>query len=240
MKETERLLENKIAVVTGASSGIGKAIALRFSSEGARVIVSSRNLSRCEEVVEKIQRDNNVGVAISCDVRKEEDVKGLFDQAVSEYGGIDIVIANAGISGGSKMIEEHTIEEWNQVMETNLTGVFLTAREAYRRMKKCGGHLILMSSQAGVEGYAKKGLYCATKFGVRGLGHAMAEEGREHKIIVSTICPGTVDTPILAASNTKVKHPMSPDAIADAAVYLARQRGNSMVRDLIVERMNLG
>lgn len=200
--------------------------------------VQKRIIKYAEETRLRLGSDGQV--YISCDVRNEEQVKSLFDKAESVFGGVDIVVANAGISGGKKSIEGYSLLEWNKVMETNLTGVFLTVREAFRRMKKRGGHIIVMSSHAGVEGYAEKGAYCVSKFGVRGLAHSLGEEGRKFNINVSTICPGTVNTPILAASNTKVNNPMTPEAVADAALYLACLRGNSLVHDIVIERMIKG
>jgi len=234
------LLKNKVAIITGASSGIGKSIALRYADEGVKVVVSSRDLSRCESVATEIKQKGQVAIAMSCDIRNELEIISLFDNTESALGNVDIFVANAGISGGNKSVEDYTVEEWNKVLETNLTGTFLSIREAFRRMKNKGGHIIVMSSQAGIEGYAGKGAYCASKFGVRGIAHSLSEEGRKFNIIVSTICPGTVDTPILAASNTKVKNPMSTDAIADAAVFLASLKGNSLIRDILVERRLMG
>lgn len=236
---TSRALDGKVAIVTGGSSGIGESIALRYAKEGARVVVASRDLSRCERVAEAIVAAGQIATPVSCDVRTESDVVALFDRAATVYDRVDIVVANAGISGGNRTVEEYSLEDWNKVLATNLTGVFLTIREAFRRMKQRGGHIIVMSSQAGVEGYPRKGVYCATKFGVRGLAQVLGEEGRRYNINVSTICPGTVDTPILAATNTNVKKPMARDAVADAAVFLAGLRGNALVRDVVVERMHL-
>jgi 3-oxoacyl-[acyl-carrier protein] reductase len=235
----KEVLKNKVAIITGASSGIGKSIALRFAEEGAKVILASRTLSRNEEVVKEILDKGQIALALSCDVREEQEVISLFNQCEKSFGRIDIVVANAGISGGNKTIADYNLEDWNKVLATNLTGVFLTIREAFRRMKDGGGHIIVMSSQAGVEGYAGKGAYSASKFGVRGIAHVLSEEGRRFNINVSTICPGTVDTPILSASNTKVNHPMNPNAVADAAVYLALLSGNSLIRDVVIERMLL-
>lgn len=230
-------LNGKVAVITGATSGIGKAIAFRYASEGAKVVITSRNNDICKAVANELREKEYDAIAIACDVRNEKDVINLFDMTEKEYGKIDIVVASAGISGGNKMVEEYSLDHWNSVIETNLTGVFLTVREAFKKMKKFGGHILLLSSQAGVEGYAGKGVYCASKFGVRGLAHVLGEEGRKHNINVTAICPGTVDTPILAATNTNVANPMTTEAVADAAVYLACLGGNSLVRELLLERM---
>lgn len=232
------MLKNKVAVITGGSSGIGKAIAFRYAKEGAKVVIASRNLHQCEEVAKQIQDMGSEAMAVACDVRMEQEVVELFKQTKTAFGVADIVVASAGISGGTKYVEEYSLEKWNEVMLTNITGVFLTVREAFREMKVKGGHILLLSSQAGIEGYAGKGAYCTSKFAVRGLAYALCEEGRKYNINVTAICPGTVDTPILAATNTKVKNPMTPEAVADAALYLACLQGNSLVKELLLERMD--
>jgi len=231
-------LEGKVAVVTGGSSGIGRAISLRFADEGAHVIVSSRQLARCQDVVDEIRERGGSAIAIEGDVRDERSMDSLFETSKSTFGRLDIAVASAGISGGNKTVDEYSLEEWNRVVETNLTGVFVTVREAFRRMKPTGGHILIISSQAGIEGYARKAAYCATKFGVRGLAHVLGEEGRAYDINVSALCPGTVDTPILRATDTNVGHPLDQDAVADAAVFLVSLRGNSMIRDMVLERVN--
>ena len=233
-------LTGRVAVVTGGSSGIGEAISHRFASEGAQVVVSSRNLVECKRVAEDIRERGGVAEPFSCDVRSEDDVANLFAHANATFGDVTVLVANAGISGGTTRIADYPPDRWREVIETNLTGVFLTCREGFSRMETTGGHIILMGSQAGVTGYAGKGVYCASKFGVRGLGHVLAEEGRKFGINVSVLGPGTVQTPILAATGTSVKNPLHLDAVTDAAVYLATLRGNSMVRDVVLERRELG
>jgi NAD(P)-dependent dehydrogenase (short-subunit alcohol dehydrogenase family) len=231
-------ISGRTAVVTGGSSGIGEAIAHRLAAEGAKVVVASRHLERCQAVAEAIQEQGSSALAVACDVTEEGSVVALFDSAVQAFGRVDILVASAGISGGTTHLEDYSLEDWNRVLATNLTGAFLTAREGFRRMKSHGGHILIISSQAGVEGYAGKGVYCASKFGVRGMAHVLGQEGRKHNINVTALGPGTVQTPILAATGTSVKHPLTLDAVADAALYLVSLRGNSLVRDLILERMD--
>lgn len=232
--------EGRVVVVTGGSSGIGEAVARRFAEDGASVVVASRDLSRCQDVAREITVRGGQAIAVDCDVRKEESVRSLFDRTEESFGVVGVLVASAGISGGSKTVDEYSLDDWNRVMDTNLTGVFLTAREAFRRMKPRGGHIVIISSQAGIEGYAGKGAYSASKFGTRGLAHALGEEGRPHDINVSALCPGTVDTPILSTTGTSVDHPLTLDAVADAVIFLANLRGNSLVRDLVLERMQRG
>jgi 3-oxoacyl-[acyl-carrier protein] reductase len=229
-------LTGKVAVVTGGSSGIGEAAAKRLASVGASVVVASRDLERCQAVTQSIRSAGGSAEAIVCDVRSEASVIELFDEAANRYGTLDVVVASAGISGGNTLLEDYALEDWNRVMETNLTGAFLTAREGFRRMKEHGGNIVVISSQAGIEAYAHKGPYCASKFGVRGMAHALGEEGRRYGITVATLCPGTVQTPILAATGTSVKHPLALDAVSDAILYLATLRGNALIRDVLLER----
>ncbi|MBS1778039.1 MAG: SDR family oxidoreductase [Bacteroidetes bacterium] len=239
MEMIQKILNGKVAVITGASSGIGKAIAKRFANEGAHVVIASRDIVKGQDVVNEIVDSGNNAIFIQCDVRREEDIKFLFEETMKKYQYIDIVVANAGISGGKERVIDYDLTKWSDVLQTNLTGAFLTMREGFKSMVGKGGHIIAISSQAGIEGYAGKGAYCASKFGVRGLAHALAEEGRAFNINVSTICPGTTDTPILKASQTNVQNPMNVDAVADAAIYLATLRGNALVRDIVLERMIL-
>ncbi|MEU1229711.1 SDR family oxidoreductase [Streptomyces sp. NPDC005828] len=235
---SSRNMSGRTAVITGGSSGIGESIAYRFASEGANVVVASRSLERCQAVATTIRSEGGAAVAIACDVTDEEATISLFDRTIEEFGRVDVVVASAGISGGNMPLEDYPLTDWNRIIQTNLTGAFLTAREAFRRMKGHGGHIIVISSQAGIEGYAQKGVYCASKFGVRGMAHVLGEEGRRYNINVSALCPGTAQTPILAATGTAVQAPLSLDALADAAVFLANLRGNSLIRDILLERMD--
>jgi len=235
---TAQVLEGKIAVVTGGSSGIGAAIARRFAREGAHVVVSSRRLDACQAVAEEIRADGCAATAIACDVTDEQSVIDLFKTVQEQLQRVDILVASAGISGGSTPLESYALEDWERVLRTNLTGCFLSCREAFKRMKDHGGHIVVISSQAGIFGYATKGVYSASKFGVRGMAHVLGEEGRRYGINVGALCPGTADTPILAATNTKVKYPLELEALADAALYLATLRGNALVRDILLERMD--
>jgi NAD(P)-dependent dehydrogenase (short-subunit alcohol dehydrogenase family) len=232
-------LKDRVAIITGGSSGIGEAIAERFASLGAKVAVVARDLAKCEVVAKRLRDAGGTAIAVSCDVRDEAQVVACFNQVRDELGEVGVVVASAGISGGSTRVADYDLEDWNRVVETNITGVFLTVREAFRHMEAgAGGHIVVISSQAGVEGYAGKGVYCTSKFGVRGLAQALGQEGRRHNINVSSLCPGTAQTPILAATNTSVKHPLELEALADAAVYLATLRGNGLVRDIVLERMD--
>lgn len=231
-------LKQKVAIVTGGTSGIGRSACFRLAKEGAKVVVSSRNQNVCDEVAEEINNSGGCAKGIACDVSDEMAVTSLFRETECLWGGVDVLIASAGISGGSTPVEQYDFETWKQVINVNLSGMFLQVREAFRKMKKRGGgSIVVLSSQAGVEGYARKGAYCASKFGVRGLAQSLAEEGRKYGIRVTALCPGTVDTPILAATNTRVENPLTTDAIADAIVYLASLRGNTYIRDVVIERM---
>src|SRR5512134_2306108 len=140
----KRLL-NKVAIVTGSSSGIGKAIALRFGQEGAKVVVAARRKSLCEKTAGEICRQGGDAFVIQTDVSHEQQVDMLFEKTVQQYGRIDIVVNNAGIFGGRR-IAETTTEVFDEVLNVNLRGTFLCCRAAFKQMKKQGGGLIVNMS----------------------------------------------------------------------------------------------
>lgn len=242
MNDRKNTLLGKIVVVTGASSGIGKAIAIHLAQLGSKVILSSRNLQRCEEVAAEISINGGTADPIVCDVRDEKATENLFEYVKQRWGIPDIVVANAGIPGGSKKLIEYEKARWDELVATNLTGCFLTVREAARHMvvhseEKRRRSIFVISSLAGTRGFSKKVPYCAVKFAVRGMALALSEELRSSGISVCSICPGSVDTPILAASGANPKRPMSPKTVAEAVGFIAAMDDNVMVRDLILERM---
>jgi NAD(P)-dependent dehydrogenase (short-subunit alcohol dehydrogenase family) len=188
-------VQDKAAVVTGSTKGIGRAIAEALLEAGARVCVSARNGDEVEEVVKELEHGFSQRVlGKRCDVRQERDVAALFDEAESAFGGVDILVNNAGV-GLFKHLEEMSLEEWNRILETNLTGVFLCSRAAIPRMRKRGGGYILnISSLAGKNAFPSATAYNASKFGLNGMSEALMQEVRYDGIKVSYLMPGSVAT----------------------------------------------
>jgi len=232
-------LAGKIAIVTGSSSGIGKAIALQFAEEGARVVVAARRKVLCEKTVAQILKQGGNAKAIQTDVAEESQVKRLIAETVKHFGRLDILVNNAGIGGGGRIAETST-DTYDGVMNTNLRGTFFCCRAGFRQMMKNGGGIIInMSSVCGVQAWAGTGTYSASKHGIMALTKALADEGRPYKIRVSAICPGGVADSLVDASPDEIarSEQISPYDIAEAAVYLASLGPYAVVHQVIVDRL---
>ncbi len=232
-------LKGKVAVVTGSSSGIGKAIALTFAAEGARVVVAARRLALCEQVVAQITEQGGEALAIPTDVMEESQVEHLIAETVRQLGRLDILVNNAGIGGGGPLADA-TTDTFDRVIGTNLRGTFFCCRAGFRQMKRAGGGTIInMSSVAGVQAWAGTGLYSASKFGIMGLTRALADEGRAHKIKVCAICPaGVADELVDAPPKTiEASQLISPFDVAETVVFLATMGPHAIVQQVIVDRL---
>lgn len=194
-------LENKTAIVTGAGRGIGRAIATRLANDGATVIVSDVNMDNVNAVVADILASGGKATGLRTDVTKTDDVQKLVDTTVSQYGRLDIMVANAGIAN-IKMSIEMTADEWDAIMAVNTRGVFLCDTIAARQMIKqghadtpgSGGRIINCASIAAHSGFSILAAYSASKFAVRGFTQALAKELGPYKINVNAYCPGIVGT----------------------------------------------
>ncbi len=232
-------LKGKVAIVTGSSSGIGKAIALTFAAEGARVVVAARRLALCEQVVAQITEHGGEALAIRTDVMEELQVEHLIAETVRQLGRLDILVNNAGIGGGGPLADA-TTDTFDRVIGTNLRGTFFCCRAGFRQMKRAGGGTIInMSSVAGVQAWAGTGLYSASKFGIMGLTRALADEGRAHKIKVCAICPaGVADELVDAQPKTiEASQLISPFDVAETVVFLATMGPHAIVQQVIVDRL---
>ncbi len=234
----QRLI-NKVAIVTGSSSGIGKAIALRFGAEGANVVVTARRMALCEQTVAQIVKVGGEAWAMQTDVADERQVEQLIEQTVKRYGRLDILVNNAGIVAGGRLAET-TTHSFDEVMNVNVRGTFFCCRAGFRQMKKQGGGLIInMSSVAGVQAWAGTGAYSASKHGIMALTKSLADEGRPHHIKVSAICPGAVADELVDASPEGIlrSEKIDPFDVAETAVYLATLGKYSVVHQIVIDRL---
>jgi 3-oxoacyl-[acyl-carrier protein] reductase len=234
-----RRLTGKVAIVTGSSSGIGKAIALRFGEEGASVVVAARNAEGCEKTARAIRQKGGDARVIQTDIRHEGQVDALFERTVQDCGRVDVAIHNAGIFGGKRIAETST-EAFDEVIRVNLRGTFLCCRAAFKQMKKQGGGMIInVSSVAGVQAWAGTGSYSASKHGVMALTRALADEGRPFHIKVSAICPGGVAEDLVDASESDImqSEKISPFDIAETAVYLCTLGRFAVIHEVVVNRL---
>lgn len=207
LQKMEISLQNQVAVVTGASSGIGSGIAKSLASAGATVIVnypSERSIEDAKAVLKEITDAGGTGMTYQCDVSKEDQVVKMFQDVVAEYQTVDILINNAGIQKDSKFTEM-TMDQWNAVIGVNLTGQFLCAREAIKEFLRRGidpsrsiacGKIIHISSVHEIIPWAGHANYASSKGAIRMLMQTLAQEYGANKIRVNSICPGAIQTPI--------------------------------------------
>lgn len=201
--------ENKIMLVTGATSGIGKAVALRAASEGATVIAVGRNEERGNGVVEAIKKENGKAEFMKCDVSDREQVKKLFADIKETYGRLDVAINNAGIVGASKTVEELEDDDWSKVIDANLNSCFYCCREEVKLMKETGGAIVNVSSVAGMRGFPSAAAYVASKHGVSGLTKAVAVDYATKGITCNAVCPAGTNTPLTERSSADIKEHMA-------------------------------
>lgn len=220
-------LEGKVSIVTGASSGIGKAIAERFSWEGAKVVIADVNKEDGKELAEELN-----GVFMECDVSNKEDVQRVIDNTIEEFGKLDVLVNNAGI-GSVDSIEDMSLEDYEKIRSIDLDGVVYGCKAAAPHLKETEGNIINIASIYGLVGDLGATAYNASKGGVVNLTRSVADDLAQYNVRVNSICPGFVDTPMTedAMEDDEFKEhvlqmtPMGrvaePDEIANAALFLA-------------------
>jgi len=217
-------LKDKVVVITGASSGIGKATAIAFARKGCKVVLAARRVEKLKKLKAEISPFNKNCWYVQTDVARERDVRRLFDEAERIYGRIDMVINSAG-KGCEVAVCDLSYDAWLSVMSTNLTSVFLCTREAARRMiaKGIAGHIITVCSVLGRFGLRGHAAYCASKHGVTGFNKATRWEFRKHRIKVSTIYPANVDTELFDALKTvpRRRELLAADDVAEYLIAIA-------------------
>ena len=221
---------SKTAVVTGASRGIGRAIALMLAEKGYNLILTARNKEKLEETAALCEKFGVPCELRIADIAEETDIINLF----SDIKHLDLLVNNAGI-GIFDHIENIKLDDWNKVLSTNLTGTFLCTREAFKIMKQQrSGTIINIASVVGIKGYPNQGAYSASKHGVVGLTKVLAEEGREHGIRAHVICPGGVATEMVldARPDIPADELIAPEDVANLVKYFIELPDNVTV-DLV-------
>lgn len=224
-----RTLEGRVAVVTGAGRGIGRAIAAGYAAAGAAVVCAARTRTQVEETVAAISESGGRALAAETDVTREEEAGRLMRGAVEAFGGLDILVANAG-TNASGPVEESDPEEWRRVLEVNLLGAYLCARAAIPHLKARGsGKIITIGSGMGQRACAGDSAYCCSKAGLSMLTRVLAAELSEHEISVNELIPGPVATALNPAAPGSISRfgviewNKKPEDVVPLALFLAAQ-----------------
>jgi NAD(P)-dependent dehydrogenase (short-subunit alcohol dehydrogenase family) len=200
LSETTGRLAGRVALVTGAASGIGRAVAIRFAAEGARVVVSTdADIHGAEETIQAIERTGGDAAFVRADVSSAEDVRRLVSETVARFGRLDCAVNNAGITGPTLPTAELEDDDWDRITAVNLKGAFLCLKYEIRQMlsQGNGGAIVNLSSVAGLVGSRINSAYCASKHGVVGLSRKAAIDYAAVGIRVNAVCPGLIQTPMV-------------------------------------------
>ncbi len=225
-------LSAKTALVTGASRGIGRAIASRLGRLGASVAICARGRDAVERAAASLRDEGTRALALVADVTQSADVQNMIEQTCSGLGEIEILVNNAGV-GIFGAFHERSESDWDAVIGTNLKAVFLTSRAVAPGMIRLGrGHIINISSLASKSAFAVGAIYCASKWGLMGLTACMAEELRTHGIRVSVVCPGSVATEFSPHAGRDPATLLQPDDVAHAVATLVTQSPQSFISEV--------
>jgi 3-oxoacyl-[acyl-carrier protein] reductase len=232
----------KTVLITGASSGIGRATAVAFAAKGANVVVTARREERLRELCNQIHAAGGKAIFLAGDATDEATAQDCVALAVSEFGRLDILINNAG-AGNYKNLVDTSVDEYDSLMDVNMKTSFLFARHAAPVMiaQKCG-EILFISSVAGIQGYPGEAVYCASKFAQVGFAQALDGELRKHGIKVGTICPGGVKSEFAVGKGrteegVKNSYMMEPSDVADAILYACSQPRNARILQMTVRHM---
>ncbi|HHF7375756.1 SDR family oxidoreductase [Legionella bozemanae] len=238
----------KVAFITGAGTGIGRAAALAFAREGAKVIATGLSDKNVQETANLVKKSGGTALPINCDVTNEEEIISALDQTIKTFGRLDFAFNNAGIEQPLKPVIDITLKEWDQLLAVNLKGVFLCMKHQIPLLLKQGGGVIVnTSSGAGVKGFRGQAAYAATKHGLIGLTKSAALDYADANIRINAVCPGIIETPMMdrftegtnegrqrVIAQEPVGRMGKPEEIAETVIWLCSDAGAFTVGAAIV------
>ena len=236
-------LKGKVAVITGASAGIGWSTAVALAEEGANLVLTARRSERLKKLEDMVHKAGGQAVSIAGDAREEEIARMTINKALETYGSLNILINNAGM-GNYKNIIDTELAEYDEMMDTNVRSTFLFTRYAVPLMVKQGsGTILIISSMAGIYGFAGEAVYCATKFAQVGFAQALDKELRPFGIKVGVICPGGVKTEFALGKGRTQKSVaesgmLEPEDVAGAVLYACTQSPKSRIIEVKMRTMD--
>jgi NAD(P)-dependent dehydrogenase (short-subunit alcohol dehydrogenase family) len=234
---TERL-KGKVAIVTGASRGIGRAISLALAREGATVVLAARSIPELKETAERVVQSGGRAVIVVTELTEEDSIKNLIKVTGEKFGRLDILVNNAGITHSAKL-EETSTREWERCIWVNARAPFILCREALGLLRKSNpAYIINIASVVGVKGYPMQSAYTASKHALRGMSISLSEELRDSSVRVHVLCPGGVDTELVGKVRPDINKEdlIRPDEIAELVLYLVTHEGNAVVDELHIRR----
>jgi len=234
----ENALENRVAIVTGASRGIGRAIALSLAEHGCSVMLAARSETELNAVRKEIETAGGKVACAVCDMGDEASVIALVADTLRAFGHLDVVINNAGFGVYGSMEHSET-SDWDAMMAVNARGPYILCREAIPHLREHPiSHIINIGSVVSIKGYAEQAIYSASKHALHGMSKALAREVQSDNIRVHAICPGGVDTELVAKSRPDLDRSilMRPEEIADITLFLVTRKGNAVIDEISVRR----
>ena len=228
-------LNGKAAVVTGGGRGIGAAIAKRLAQLGAAVVITGRSLHPLQQTAANIRSSGGVAEPIACDVSQWQSVRDLAEQTRRKFGRVDILVNNAGIGGFASPLHELDVNSWDEILNTNLRGVFYCIKAFAPMLIAAGrGDIVNISSLAGKNALPNGAAYSASKWGLNGLSYSVAEELRKYKIRVSVVCPGSTNTDLSPHEGKDFSKMLQPEDVAECVALIVTQPERAFTSEILL------
>jgi len=235
-------LEGKVAVVTGASRGIGRAISVALGGQGAAVVLAARAMEKLEETAELVRKAGGRAEIVVTELTDEDSIRNLVEVTGERFGRLDILVNNAGVTH-SAALEETAAVDWERCMQVNARAPFILCREALGLLRQApAGRIVNIASVVGVKGYRLQSAYTASKHALRGMTISLAEELKGSNVRVHLLCPGGVDTEMVGnvRPDIKTEDLIGPGEIAELVLYLVTHKGNAVIDELHIRRAASG